>query len=475
MCRFSVFVDVVHGTGTCEDKVFCITQQGLLCIFDATARIVEKWIQLDMGPCFAMEWLSSQDLERDGLVVVGGANGIVKVFTPSTLTAVVDLPLPPSLTRHSSVNTTKQQQEQEQYAACYALRRIGDNKLMCVYADRTLIVFDLSDVFDVVAVFTSTAHRACVWDVIALQPTTQTQQQSQDFATCSADETVSFWNLNEAQQSNQISKSVSFKRDSESINTNIAHNLRESLASTATGLSITHAHGERDFDFTCGIPDLELPDRISSSFAPRVLALHPNGRLLAVGDKTGRLYLYNVETHRCVLVIQAHSAEILSMSFSPLMTFVEEDNSWIACDSTENNNSVDNNQLVLLATAGRDRLIHVFDVSISSTPTNEVVKCSPIDTLDHHSSSVTSVVFTNDGKRMLSTSGDKSLAFCNVQGRQIELIKSVQTSNSLLNGLCVDPTNKFAITSGSDKRLSIWNIHTGKLIRTYKNADCFPR
>jgi WD40 repeat protein len=61
-----------------------------------------------------------------------------------------------------------------------------------------------------------------------------------------------------------------------------------------------------------------------------------------------------------------------------------------------------------LASASRDRLIHVFDVE---------QRYGLLQTLDDHSSSVTAIKFTqNDGQiKMLSSSADKSVLFRNAQ------------------------------------------------------------
>lgn len=49
----------------------------------------------------------------------------------------------------------------------------------------------------------------------------------------------------------------------------------------------------------------------------------------------------------------------------------------------------------------------------------------------------------------------------------ITRIKSVQTPNGTINGLSIDATNKFAVTSGQDKRVNVWNVLSGKHVRAY--------
>ena len=70
---------------------------------------------------------------------------------------------------------------------------------------------------------------------------------------------------------------------------------------------------------------------------------------------------------------------------------------------------------------------------------------------------------------MYSILFNRTLVFCKVNGPEITQIKSVQTPNGTINGLAVETTNKFAVTSGQDKRVNIWNVQTGKLMRAYKS------
>jgi WD40 repeat protein len=252
-------------------------------------------------------------------------------------------------------------------------------------------------------------------------------------------------------------------------------------ASTATGFSITNVKGIVDFDYVSGLPDLEIPDRPQSAFAPRAIAIHPFGHQIACGDKTGQIKVYDLRTMKLVHSIQAHSAEILTLSFSPPLMSLDYGQTWnifsphldtVATNGNhggegeEEENELASRQkvdsqdiLVLLASAGRDRLIHVFNANI---------QYSPLDTLDHHSSSVTVVRFTSDGKRFISCGGDKTMVFNSVNGPTITKLKSIQTPLGTVNGLAVDVSNKFAVTSGQDKKLNIWNVSVGKHMRSYK-------
>ena len=169
-----------------------------------------------------------------------------------------------------------------------------------------------------------------------------------------------------------------------------------------------------------------------------------------------------------VHVTQAHAAEVLTLAYSPplrpvgdgtwTVDFIDEETS----QSQQLGDKIKpkDRPLILLASAGRDRLVHVFDA------TDEY---KPVNTLDNHSSSVTIVKFTPDGKRLLSCGGDRTMVFNAVNGGDITRLKSVQTPHGTINGLAVEATNKFAVTSGQDRRLNIWNLQSGKHMRAYKN------
>lgn len=82
---------------------------------------------------------------------------------------------------------------------------------------------------------------------------------------------------------------------------------------------------------------------------------------------------------------EAHDTEILAIDFT---------------------NPSDKGTPYLVATAGRDRLLHVFDV---------LDDYALLQTLDDHSSSITCIRFTADGSRMMSCGADKSIVFRNCQ------------------------------------------------------------
>ena len=212
-------MDVICGTGPVSNTIFCTTANGVLCAFHES-RLMDKWLQLESTSSYSLTLFSKGNAA--GLLVVGCAEGIIRAFDPSTLTYLATLPLPQALRPHET---------ELSYPACYGVRMVAGSpkapapKLCAVYADRSLLVWDISDVENVVQYRSFSFHRACIWDIALVDSPAQHSDSDDDyddehgggggagqgtgkgsalppgtFATCSADGTVRFWNLDRLQQ-----------------------------------------------------------------------------------------------------------------------------------------------------------------------------------------------------------------------------------------------------------------------------------
>ena len=305
--------------------------------------------------------------------------------------------------------------------------------------------------------------------------------------TCSTDGSIRFWNMGNDHKKQRPEPSNStwknpYSRDmlysidiqpnhtSESVSIdNSKHGSRKSYVPTATmdssGLNASS-------NLSNLVLNTELPDRYQEESASRAFTIHPSHDHIACGDKFGVVRVYNIVTMLLVQTVHAHVAEILTMCYSPWMHYHPtlspdgsdtETGTWNV-NQTPLRSSNHPGPLLLLATAGRDRLIHVLDASIPGNYT-------PLITLDNHSASVTAIKFALDGRSLISCGGDKTIVFNEVNGPSIRRVKSVNTSHGTIMGLAIDATNKYVATTGQDKKLNIWNIKTGKFMRAYKHPD----
>jgi WD40 repeat protein len=163
---------------------------------------------------------------------------------------------------------------------------------------------------------------------------------------------------------------------------------------------------------------------------------------------------------KCPNGFNAHEAEVLTMNYSPYYHGTPTD---------DNGEGIQDENLVLLATAGRDRLIHIFDATEAKSASEKEERYSHLNTLDSHSSSVTVVKFSLDGKSLISCGGDKTMVLHSVVNKNVTRKKSIQTPNGTINGITLDiATNKYAVSTGQDKRVNVWNLASGKLLRSYR-------
>jgi WD40 repeat protein len=190
------------------------------------------------------------------------------------------------------------------------------------------------------------------------------------------------------------------------------------------------------------------------------MAVHPFGYEVACGDRAGRIKLFDLrDMARPKRCIQAHESEVLTLNYSPILRSTSD------ATVPGSKSSPDS---VLLASGGRDNLVHIFDTRGPSSGALNL-----LTTLHLHESPVTIVKFTPDGQRLISCgNSDQMMVFCRVSvdgdTPSVSKLKGVPTPHGSVNGIAIDATNKYAITSGQDKRLNIWNINSGRQMRSYR-------
>nr|DBA14335.1 TPA: hypothetical protein GDO54_005323 [Pyxicephalus adspersus] len=194
-----------------------------------------------------------------------------------------------------------------------------------------------------------------------------------------------------------------------------------------------------------GLADKVDPQILDNKVGIRSVCVSPNGQHLASGDRTGTLRVHELQTLSELLKVEAHDSEILCLEYSKPET-----------------------GLNLLASASRDRLIHVLDASKDY---------SLQQTLDDHSSSITAVKFAaSDGKvRMISCGADKSIYFRTGEQTGEGTIHFTRTHHivrkTTLYDMDVDPGLKYAAIGCQDRNIRIFNISSGKQKKLYKGSQ----
>ncbi|KAF1393458.1 hypothetical protein PFLUV_G00015940 [Perca fluviatilis] len=352
----SVFSGVACGRGLTASKTFCITSSGLLCLFNSN-RHLEAWVHLKTASasCLAV----SKDF-----LFCGCADGAVRVFSPSNLQYISTLQRPHRLgvdlaqsTQHGDLLPAS---PGAQYPDTLAVTFDPSSRhLTCVYNDHSVYVWDVRDVRNATKLYSALYHSSCVWSVEVypeLPDASRACLPPSSFLTCSSDNTIRLWHA-----------------DPPTGHRNLYSNDLLRILYVGEDTQHLQAEGERgEWGEAAGA---------DGKAGIRVLGISPDGQHLAAGDRCGNLRIFGLAFLDELVKIEAHDSEVLCLEFSPTSTGVN-----------------------LLASASRDRLIHVFNLEKNY---------SLEQTLSDHSASITAVKFTGESPevRLVSCGADKSIYF----------------------------------------------------------------
>ncbi|NXB44679.1 MABP1 protein, partial [Leucopsar rothschildi] len=432
--RNNFFADVACGRGKKADSTFCITSSGLLCEFNEK-RLLDKWVELRNTDSFTTTVANCISVNHD-YIFCGCADGTVRIFNPLNLHFVTTLPKPHFLgTDIASVTEASRLFSgvaDAKYPDTIALTFDPTNQwLSCVYNDHSLYVWDVKDPKKVGKVYSALYHSSCVWN-IEMYPEVKDNNQPclppGSFITCSSDNTIRLWNT----ESSNIHGTA--------LHRNILSN---DLMKIIYVDDNTQVLLDTDYN-SAGSAEKADAQVLDTKVGIRTVCVSPSGEHLASGDRIGTLRIYELQSLKEMLKVDAHDSEILCLEYSKPDT-----------------------GLKLLASASRDRLIHVLDAGKDY---------SLQQTLDEHSSSITAVKFAaNDGKvRMISCGADKSIYFRTAQktGEGVQFTRTHHiVRKTTLYDMDVDPSWKYAAIGCQDRNIRVFNISSGKQKKLYKGSQ----
>jgi WD40 repeat protein len=553
---FECFVDVACGRGKNTQHMYAITSAGILCAFDEN-RLLERWVHMRAKHGFALE-ISTQDT-----IHVACSDGVVRVFAQGSLEFRGTLPLPPAVGKANVTvaDVIPQPQQKDSYPAAIALRCSPDGRFVAViYGDRSLYIWDASNLSKVLKYRSMCAHSGPVWDVrvlpqlsSSLSPlsasakadSTEPSYPAGAFITSGADSTVRVWNLNpratlskkewlDAQsQAKGGAKPIAASIDDESEGNGendaegvdgVVDRPKTSSSTAATALAFAKPRNiyTRDLlsvlyiddqsgkggakssaitsdqdlihttsnsacsfrTFTAGSNalrpvimgplDTEIGVQVSGATSigsptattsnvlgdvnnggVRSIAVHPRGTQVATGDKQGTVRIFELPSGNLLRREVAHSSDVSCIAFS---------------------NNADGR---FLATGSRDRVVNVFDLENGGGGNK----------LEHHSSAVTAVSFTRDDSQLVTAGSDNAIVFTKVticeessesdlSRKSVKLARSrsVTTPYGAIVDMGVDASNKNLVTAGADKRIHVWSMKNGRLVRSYRadRVDPWP-
>jgi WD40 repeat protein len=199
----------------------------------------------------------------------------------------------------------------------------------------------------------------------------------------------------------------------------------------------------------------------------RCIRISPDGKHLASGDRAGNIRIHELQFMDEICKIEAHDAEVLCLEYSEQ----------VQVPSSRKTKS-------LLASASRDRLIHVFNSSRDY---------SFLNTLDDHSSSITAIRFLGSHNasqqnksteapqhvpaniQMVSCGADKSIIFRDItldhKGQpEFQRVNHIVGKTTLYD-MEIDRDDQYILTACQDRNIRVYNVDTGKHSKTFKGSQ----
>uniref|UniRef100_A0A3P9N2M7 WD repeat domain 62 n=1 Tax=Poecilia reticulata TaxID=8081 RepID=A0A3P9N2M7_POERE len=403
----SVFCGVACGRGQAASNTYCVTAAGVLCLFNSS-RQLEAFVNLKVR---GRDTAAASGLAvSEDWVFCGCADGVIRVFRPADLQYVGTLPRPHrlgvDLTRSASPPPAGSEVAHPDTLALTFDPR--GQRLSCVYTDHSVYVWDVADVKNAGRLHSALYHSSCVWNIQVypeLQDPSQARLPPSSFLTCSSDNTIRLWHSDAPiRQRNQYSQDLL------------------KILYVGEDVQRLQAAGER--------AEADGPD---GKAGIRVLGISPDGKHLAAGDRCG-----NLRTGSC------RKADFLFTSYLLPAT---------------------RSGVKLLASASRDRLIHVF---------NQEKNYNLQQTLNDHSASITAVKFTGEGGvQLVSCGADKSIYVQTAEQTPDGSLFSRRhhvVEKTMLYDMDLDPTGTRVSVACQDRNVRVYSVETGKLERSLKGS-----
>ena len=158
------------------------------------------------------------------------------------------------------------------------------------------------------------------------------------------------------------------------------------------------------------------------------VAFSPDGQILASGGDDRTIRLWDTNTGQCRQILRGHSDRVRSVSFSP--------------DGQ------------LLASGSDDKTLRLWDAR-----TGQV-----LNTFSGHSRSLLSVAFSPDGQLLASGSSDQTVKLWDASSG--ECLKTLLGHTRTIRSVAFSPDGQVLASGSSDQTLRIWDASTGQCLQT---------
>ena len=420
------FVNVVIDNNNINTEkiynIFFITFDGFLVEMKSNKLSFNRWVHLKAGKGLSLNiW--------NNLLGCGCSDGVFRIFT-TELKHVCTLKYPPPL---GQLNTDKElfynKSNKFSYADIVAsFYKIYHDKLVIIYSDKSLIIWDISNYSDIKLKISKISHSG---GIKAMDYFIDKENNIIKIITCSDDKTVIYWNI-------PINELIKDDLNDEKNISNYEHIFYSKY--------IRHI-----FDFTNNFTNFKIkPEDILNSnnininstqdddeYNLTTLKFSPCGNYISIGDNFGNILIYSLLNFSLENKIEAFNGEINSIDI-------------IKDPNTEK---------IYLSTGSSDNFVSLIDMTQgwNTDPINDEKT-----EMEKMSSPVISVVFCidkNSQLKLIVGEQNSTITFFLVNNGVLQTLQKNYENNLKTYCLSYSPSIK-KIISGHNGKISIWKTST---------------
>lgn len=191
--------------------------------------------------------------------------------------------------------------------------------------------------------------------------------------------------------------------------------------------------GTGDRDGVMTLWDAETGHRVQSfDHESRVnaIAFHPDGKQAAAGCLDEKIYIWDLDTHRCTQILSGHQSEIWALAYTLDGRF--------------------------LISGSDDCTVRFWD-----TDTGE---CEHV--LDNHKGWIQTLALSYDGEMLVTGSQDKTICLWELNqsnsGMKPRLIRTLTGHRARVTDVCFTPDDSRIISSSLDETMRLWDVDSGE-------------
>jgi RNA polymerase sigma factor (sigma-70 family) len=173
------------------------------------------------------------------------------------------------------------------------------------------------------------------------------------------------------------------------------------------------------------------------------VAFSPDGQRIATGGVDHTVRLWNPVTGQVIQTLAGHKETVFSVAFSP-------DGRTLVSAAGESE--------IQGGKARKPGEVRLWDPATGKL----------LATLTGHADTVSSAVFSADGKLLITGSFDKTARIWDVRSRK--LVRTIQGHEAQIRSIAISPDSRLLATASMDETVKIWDMATGKELATLKCA-----